>query len=459
MSDLNQKDIQSLIHPFTNLKAHENIGPLVMSHGKGIYVYDDQGRKYLDAVSSLWCANLGFSHEPIIEAINNQLKKLPTYHIFNGRTHEGAALLADRLTHMAPDHINKVFFANSGSEANDTAIKFCWYYNNAIGKSEKKKIIALNEGYHGVTIGAGSLTGLSHVHDGFDLPRDWVLRADCPHFYRYGFLDETEDAFVKRLTKNLEELIIDNGPETIAAMIVEPVQGAGGVRVPPLTYFPSIQKILKKYDILMISDEVICGFGRTGNLWGFESMGFSPDIITVAKGLSSAYIPISGILLSDTLYDVIAQASDEHSVLGHGFTNSAHPIATAAALACLDIYENTDLLDHVNRISKIFLKKIHTFKDHPLVGETRGIGLLAGIEIVKNKETRENYPESVSVAKTLERTCLEEGILTRALRETLCFCPPYITTEGELEELFKKFDSGVNKGYKQLRDQGILGAV
>jgi len=312
-------DIAAHLHPFTNLATHPQLGPLVIQRGDGIFVEDDQGRRYLEAMSGLWCASLGFSNARLAKAGSEALHGLPYYHTFNGRSNPAAIALAEKLLALAPVPMSKVFFANSGSEANDSSVKLVWYYHNAIGKPEKKKIIARRNAYHGVTVAAASLSGLVPNHRDFDLPIDRILHVDCPHHFRYAEAGESEEDFATRLAAALEQRILDEGPETVGAFIAEPVMGAGGVLVPPATYFDKVQKVLARYEVLLIADEVICGFGRTGQMFGSTTFGLKPDILTAAKALSSGYVPISAVMVNEKVHAAVAANSGKIGTFGHGF--------------------------------------------------------------------------------------------------------------------------------------------
>ena len=300
-NSLAARDIASLIHPYTNLEKHKVDGPLVIARGDGVYVYDETGKRYLEGMAGLWSTSLGFSEKRLVEAARRQMEQLPTYHMFNSRSTEPSIEAAEELLKIVPKGLGKVLFANSGSEANDQAAKIVWFYNNALGRPRKKRIIGRVRGYHGITVFSGSMTGLPANHAEWDLPVGGVLRTDCPSHYLYGRPGESEAQFVDRLVANLEDMIVREGPDTIGAFIAEPVNGAGGVIVPPADYFPRIQQVLRRYDVLMIADEVICGFGRTGEMFGCDTFGIEPDIMTVAKALSSAYMPISATVISDTI--------------------------------------------------------------------------------------------------------------------------------------------------------------
>jgi 4-aminobutyrate--pyruvate transaminase len=439
------RDIAYVMHPYTNLKAHRAVGPQIITEGKGIYVYDEDGNAYIEGMAGLWCTSLGFGEERLVNAATEQLRKLPFYHVFAAKSHNPAIDLAERLVNMAPPQMSKVFFANSGSEANDTAIKLVWYYNNALGRPEKKKIISRMKAYHGVTIASASLTGLPFNHRDFDLPIDRILHTDCPHHYRYAEEGESEEEFSTRLAASLETMIEDEGPDTIAAFIAEPVMGAGGVIVPPATYFEKIQPILKKHDILFIADEVICGFGRTGNMFATETYNLEPDIITVAKALSSAYLPISALIIDEKVVEPVYENSGEIGTFGHGFTYSAHPVSAAVAVETLKIYEERNTVGHVRSVMGRFQDGLRKFADHPMVGEVRGIGLVAGVEMVRDKATRENFDPKLGVGGKFAANAQAEGLIIRAIPgDTITICPPLIITESEIDDLLVRFERALD---------------
>ena len=358
------------LHPFTNLSRHETEGPLVITGGKGVYVYDESGQEYLEGLAGLWCTALGFGETRLVEAAHRQMRRLPYYHQFGGKANDVAIALAERLLRLAPVPMSKVFFNNSGSEANETAIKLVWYYNNALGRPRKKKIISRLRAYHGVTLGAASLTGLAIGHRDFDLPIPQVRHADCPYPFRYAKPGESEEDFATRLAESLDLQIQREDPDTVAAFIAEPVMGAGGVLVPPRTYFEKIQPVLRKHDVLLIADEVICGFGRTGRMFGTETFGLRPDIMTMAKALTSGYLPLSATLISDEIYRACVRQSDKIGLFAHGYTYTGHPASCAVALESLDIFEERDLLGHVGRVGpqlqaglRIALRRRHVVHD------------------------------------------------------------------------------------------------
>lgn len=436
---IESRDIASVLHPYTHLRRHESQGPLVITRGKGVFVYDDKGNEYLEGLAGLWCVSLGFSEQRLADAGARQLATLPYYHQFAGKSHDVGIELAEKLLGMLPVKMSKVFFNNSGSEANDTAIKMVWYYRNALGQHRKKKIISRMRGYHGVTVATASLTGLPDNHRDFDLPIANVRHADCPHHYRFGKPGETEEQFATRLVESLEAQILREDPETVAAFIAEPVQGAGGVIVPPRTYFEKIQPILKKYDVLLIADEVICGFGRTGSMFGTETFGLQPDIMTMAKALSSGYVPISATVINDKLYQAFLNQSDKIGQFAHGYTYSNHPVPSAVALETLKIYEERDIIKHIRSIVPTFQSLLRGFADHPYVGEVRGVGLIGAIEFVSDKGTRAAFDRKLGVGATIAAAAQKSGLLIRALGDTIGFCPPLIITEAEVKDLFARF--------------------
>ena len=430
-------DINSYIHPQSNLTAQEKLGPMIMTRGEGVHVFDDQENKYLDSVSGLWCVTLGYNNQAIKDAATRQLDQLPFFQTFANKSNNPTIELAAKLLEIAPVPMSKVMFQNSGSEAVDTAIKLVWYYQNARGKSQKKKIISRHGSYHGTTIAAASLTGLPTMHAQFDLPIEGILHTDNPNYYRFSEKDETEIEFASRCIKNLEKLILHEGPETIGAFFAEPVMGTGGVIVPPETYFEKLQVILKKYDILLIADEVICGFGRTGNYWGCETYNIKPDMIACAKGLSSAYLPISALLVSDEIYQTMKKGSDKVGIFGHGYTYSGHPACAAVALETLNQYHELDTLNNIRKVSPSFQKGLRQFKSHPLVGDVRGVGLMVSIEIVKDKKTKESFDPALMIGRKIEDAALSHGLILRALGNNLVFAPPFIITQSEITKIIE----------------------
>ena len=440
LNSLQARDIAYNLHPFTNLVEHKAQGPQIIARGKGIYVYDDAGTEYLDSGAGLWSVSLGYGQKRLVDAAARQMERLPYYHSFRNMSHEPAIELAEKLIGMLPVKMSKVFFNSSGSEANDTVVKMVWYYNNALGRHRKKKIIAQMKGYHGVTVAAASLCGLPRNHQDFDLPIANIRHSDCPHHYRYGKPGESEEAFASRLAESLDSLIQREGPDTVAAFIAEPVQGAGGVIVPPRTYFEKVQAVLKKHDVLFIADEVICGFARTGNMFGTETFALRPDIMTMAKALSSSYQPISAVAIAEHIYEAFVRQSEKISVFAHGYTYSAHPVCAAVALETLRIYEDTRIVDHVRAVAPILQDGVRRFADHPLVGEVRGVGLMAGLELVKSKETREPFDPKLGLGAAFMKHALEHGLIVRAIGDTVALSPPLVITQAEVLDLLARLE-------------------
>jgi 4-aminobutyrate--pyruvate transaminase len=456
LSPLEALDLKCLFHPNTNLAALRAQTPMVLTRGQGIHVWDDHGRQYIEGMAGLWCTTLGYGEEELAKVAYEQIKKLSFSHMFAGKSHEPGVKLAEKLAGLAPFEGARVFFGNSGSDANDTQIKLVWYYNNAIGRPQKKKIISRQRAYHGVTIASAGLTGLPPFHKGFDLPLPGVLHTDCPDYYRGAEPGESEDAFSARLADKLEALILAENPETIAAFIAEPIMGVGGVILPPAGYFEKVQAVLDKYDILMIDDEVICGFGRTGQLWGAQTFGMRPDTLTAAKALSSAYLPISAVLVPEKLYEPIATRSGEVGLFGHGFTYSGHPVSAAVALRTLELYEERGLYDHVRSMSPLFLRLLKNLADHPLVGDARGVGLVGACELVRNKAAKTPFDGKLGMGGKCMAFCQEQGLIVRAIGDTIALCPPYIVQASDIEDIFSRLGKGLDMTLDWARKQGIV---
>ena len=444
------KDIENLFHPATNLVVHEDSKPLILNKGEGIYVYDIQGNKYIEGLAGLWCNALGFGNESLVETAANQMQKFGYGSLFASKSHEPAIMLSEKLIEMSPYQEGKVFFGNSGSDANDTQFKLFTYLNNALGKPKKKKFLARKKGYHGITVASGSMTGIPANHKLFDLPLPNFFHTDTPHFYREQISNETEKGFVARLTSILEELIIKEGSDSFMAMIAEPLIGAGGVLIPPKNYFPAIQAVLDKYDIPLIDDEVVCGFGRTGNCWGYETFSMRPSSITIAKALSSGYIPISAVIVPEDIFEPIKKASNDVGVFGHGYTYSGHPVACAVALRTLEIYEELNLFSHVEKIAPKFQERVNKLGAFEFVGEARGIGLIAALEIVKNKGTKENFDPYGKVGKQIAEICQKNGLIVRAIGDVIAICPPLIITEEQVDEMFGILEASLTEFKKSL---------
>jgi len=446
-----EKDVDSVLHPYTNLKRHPEVGPLVITRGQGVRVYDEGGKDYIEGLAGLWCTSLGWGEERLVEAAARQMRQLPFYHLFSHKAHDVGVELCARLLEMAPVPMSKVFLAGSGSEANDTAIKLIHYRANALGQPHKKKIIARDKAYHGVTVATASLTGLVNNQRSFDLPIPGILRAACPHHYRFGLPGESEEAFSTRLAEELEAQILAEGPDTVAAFFAEPVMGAGGVIVPPAGYFERIQAVLRKYDVLLVADEVICGFGRTGNLWGSQTYGLTPDILTTAKNLSSGYMPISAVMISEPIFAAIAEQSDRIGVFGHGFTYGGHPVAAAVALEALKIYEERDIVGRVRDLAPHFQAGLRAFADHPLVGEARGIGLIGALEVVQDKASHKPFDGALAVAGKIVARAQEHGVILRAMGDAIAFSPPLVISRAEIDEMFMRFGRALDETHGWLK--------
>ncbi|MBY6058307.1 aminotransferase class III-fold pyridoxal phosphate-dependent enzyme [Leisingera daeponensis] len=445
-----------VIYPTTNFTATEQ---LCLDRGEGIYVYDTDGNKYIEGLAGLWCTSLGYSNTEVMDAITEQLHKLPFSHTFGGKTHKPIMELAEKLKAMVPVEDAYIFFGNSGSDANDTHYKMLRYYFNAIGKPEKRKIITRERGYHGVTVAAGSLTSLPANLAHFDAPLEalHILRSDAPHYYTGRQGNETEEQFVDRIINNLEEQILAEDPDTIAAMIVEPITGASGVIVPPEGYYEKLQALLRKHGILVWADEVICGFGRTGADFGCTTMGIKPDLMTFAKQLSSAYFPISASVIPGWMYEAMIDQTNEVGVFGHGYTYSGHPAACAAALKTLEIYERDNLFEHAAEVGTYMQAQLREiFTDHPLVGEVRGKGLIAALELVSNKTTGASFAKGAAGAAA-QKACQDNGLILRAVAgNALALCPPIIITKDEVNDMLARMKTAVDAAYAELKAQGLI---
>lgn len=435
--------MSSILYPTTNL---QNTEELIIQGGSGVFVYDSKGRQYLEGMSGLWCTSLGWGNEELAEVAATEMRNLSYAHMFGGKSHPAAIQLADKLTSMVAIKDARVFFGSSGSDANDTQVKLLQYYYNGLGKPSKKRIIAREGAYHGVTWAASALTALPTTHAGFDVPERelGIIRVPCPHYYRQHLPGESEETFVTRLTDILEDNIVRLGSETIAAMIVEPVTGAGGVVVPPAGYFSRLQAVLEKHDILLWDDEVICGFGRTGNDFGATTFKLEPDMMSFAKGLSSGYLPISAAVISGTMYDAIEAASRESGIFGHGYTYSGHPVCCAVALRTLEIYERDRIFEKARETASYFQRRLKEFEQHPLVGEVRGVGMIAAIEMVADKHTGKSFDSPIG--PLAQRTCQEHGLILRAVAgNSLAICPPLIIQEDEIDQLIHALRLSLDK--------------
>ena len=444
------RDIAYHLHGYTNARRHDEVGPLVIDHGEGIHVVDIHGNRYIEAMAGLWSVALGFSEKRLVDAATKQLSKLPFYHSFTHKSHGAIIDLAEKLVTIAPVPMSKVFFTNSGSEANDTAMKLVWYRSNALGQPQKKKIISRLRGYHGVTIASASLTGLPNNHRSFDLPIAGVLHTGSPHYWKEHRPGESEEDFATRLASELDALIQAEGPDTIAAFIGEPVMGAGGVVVPPRTYWQKVQAVLKKYDILLIADEVICGFGRTGKMFGSETYGIEPDMMTLSKQLSSSYLPISALMINDRVFHSIADESNKIGTLGHGFTAGGHPVPAAVALETIKIIEERGLVAHAAEVGARLQTGLRRLTDHPLVGEVRGVGLIAAIELVADPAKRTALDPFGKLGGLVNGILQKNGVISRNMGDALAFCPPLIITAAEVDDLLARIARSLDEAKAEI---------
>jgi 4-aminobutyrate---pyruvate transaminase len=438
-NSIQARDIAYHLHPNTNARQHEKIGPVVIDRGSGIFVYDEQGREYIEALAGLWSVAVGFGEKRLVEAASRQMGRLPYYHAFSHKAHEPVVNLAERLVKMAPKGLSRAFFTNSGSEANDCVVKFVWYYNNSLGRPQKKKFIGRINGYHGITVASGSLTGLPVNHRSFDLPLPQMKHVSCPHHYRFAQEGESEEAFADRLAAELEAKILEEGPDTVAAFIGEPLMGAGGVIPPPRTYWQKIQAVCRRHDVLIVADEVINGFGRLGTMFACEYYDIKPDILVLSKQITSSYQPLAAVLISEALYQGIADESQKIGTFGHGFTTGGHPVATAVALENLDIIEERGLVANAAKVGPYMQKALREFATHPLVGEVRGEGLIAAVELVADKATKARFDPPGKVGGYFFNKGHEHGVIVRAIGDSICFCPPLIITEAQIDEMIGRF--------------------
>ncbi|MBX3420547.1 MAG: aminotransferase class III-fold pyridoxal phosphate-dependent enzyme [Pirellulaceae bacterium] len=455
-TDLVELDKHSQLHPFTNLSDHQQTGPLVMMRGQGTRLTDHTGKEYLDALAGLWCMNVGYGRTEIAQAVAEQIEQLSYFHSFLAMANQPSIVLADRLLQIAPEPLSRVFFGLSGSDANDTNIKIIWLYNNLLGRPQKKKLIARRGGYHGTTLATCSLSGLPHLYTGFDVPLDIdrFLLVTTPNHYRYAQPGMTELEFSAYLAEELEQLILRQGPETVAAFFAEPVMGASGVLVPPEGYFEAIVPVLRKYEVLFIADEVICGFGRLGSWFGSTHFDLAPDMMTLAKGLTSGYQPMSASLVSQEIWQVLQRAPTPFS---HGFTYSSHPASAAAALANLDILESENLIERAQTVGAQLQRRLREeFTDHPLVGEVRGLGMVAGIELVANKSTKESFDPTVAAQVQVYKQMLRRGVVVRPVPNALAISPSLIFTLQEIETLVGALKESLDDVARQLASQGLL---
>ncbi len=445
--ELNRLDHWYHLHSFTNLSEFKRTNSIVIERGEGIFLVDVAGNRFLDAMSSLWCATLGYSEARLVEAAHKQLSTLPYSHTFRGRSHEKLIQLAKRLVDIAPGGLNKVFFASSGSEANESAVKLAWTYHKFRGQPHKRKIITRTDGYHGSTIFATRLSGMPQMHEFINGEFPEIICTGVPDYFRGAAAGESETEFSERLARELEDLIKSQGPETIAAFIAEPVMGVGGVVVPPKLYFEKIQAVLHRYDVLVIADEVVCGFGRTGNMFGSTTFNLHPDILTVAKGLSSAYFPISAVMVKPEIYEILEYATEEKGVFSHGFTYSGHPVGAAIGLETLAILDERDIVGHVRTVGQKFQQEIHRLQEFDEIVNPRGIGLMAGFDLVGSAPAATG-----SLGNLLMDIAERNRLFIRAVGDTIVLAPPLIISDSEIDELMRRLKLSIIDLQRTLRN-------
>ncbi len=450
-NSIQARDIASVVHPQTNLARHLEQGPMVIGRGEGIYVYDDSGSRFLDAAAGLWCASLGYANERLARVAYEQMRRLGYYHFYRHTTNEPGVELAEALLRIAPVPMSKVLFQCSGSEANDTAIKLVWYYHAAIGKPEKRKIIGRRMAYHGSTAASISASGKPDMHADFGLPFPGFLHTEYPHYYRHHRGGETEEQFATRMAAALDALIIAEGPETCGAFIAEPVMGAGGGLTPPRSYWEKMQAVVRRHDMLFIADEVICGFGRTGNMWGSQTYDLAPDMISCAKALSAGMQPISALLVNERVFQAMLDESRKLGNFAHGFTYAGHPVTAAVALETLRIYDEMDMLGHVGEVGPYMQHLLARFAAHPMVGEVRGVGLLCGMELVADKASRTPFQPAGQVGATVDRHARRHGLITRFIGDRIAFSPPLIITKTELDDMAARLARALDDSWSEIR--------
>ena len=443
---LEQQDLDYLFHPCTDLSGHARSGPLIWQRGEGIYVHDQHGRRYLEGMAGLWCTALGYGEKELARVAAEQMESFCYGPLFAGKSNEPSIRLAAKLAEWVPIEGARFLFGCSGSDANDAQVKLVRYYFHAIGKPSKRKILSRGNAYHGVTVATAALTGLPAFHKHFGLAMDDVVHLTSPHYYRQGRPGESEAEFVERLGQELEQVIEREGADNIAALFAEPLMGAGGVILPPAGYFERIQPVLEANDILLVDDEVVCAFGRTGNPFGCQTYGMRPATMTMAKALSSAYLPISAVAVPPFMYEAISEAAGGVGLFAHGLTYSGHPVSAAVAVRNLELMEERGLMAHAAAMSEPFQAAIKRLGDHPLVGHQRGIGLIAGLELVADKATRTSFPPSEKMAFRVAAACLEEGLVVRAIvGDIIAVCPPLIINEAQIDELAGKLERGLDR--------------
>ncbi|MEM8742447.1 MAG: aminotransferase [Pseudomonadota bacterium] len=446
------RDVAALLHPYTNAMQHKLTGAHIIERGEGVRVFDQSGRGYIEGMAGLWCCGLGFGEPALIEAAKRQMEQLPYYHLFGGRSHEPAIELAEKIKELAPD-MARVIFQSSGSEANDTQIKLVWYMNNALGRPEKKKILSRKKAYHGVTIVSASLTGLPYNHRDFDLPVPGISHLTTPHYWREGRDGETEAEFVARLKAELEAVIAQEGAETIAAFIAEPVMGAGGAIVPAKGYFEAICPVLKANDIQIISDEVITGYGRTGEWFGSDTLNMARNSMSMAKQMTGGYAPLSAVAMDARMAEAIEENTGTIGNFGHGFTYGGHPVGCAVGVKAIELYQERDILGHVRGLAPAFARHVAALADHPLVGDTRSLGLVGAFELSPDGSPAA-FATPGKVGAKMAAELLSRGVILRAIGDVLAVCPPMVIAEAELDEMFAAIPPALDATLDWARAEG-----
>lgn len=440
---------QYALYGFTDLPSVRDRGTVVVTHGEGPYIFDTNGKKYLDSNSGLWNMVAGFDHKGLAEAAKAQYDRFPGYHAFFGRMSDQTVALSETLVNVSPFPRGKVFYTNSGSEANDTLVKMLWFLNRAEGRPQATKILTRKNGYHGVTVVSASMTGKPY-NEVFGLPLDGFIHLTCPHYWREGRDGESEAEFSARLAAELDGVIDREGADTIAGFVAEPVMGAGGVIPPPEGYFQAVQAVLRRHGIPLISDEVICGFGRTGEVWGALTYDFMPDAIISSKNLTAGYFPMGAVILGPDLSDRMQAAIDEIEEFPHGFTASGHPVGCAVALKAIDVILNEGLMDRVREGAPRMQAGLSEIAGHPNIGELRGIGYMWALEAVRDRDTKTPFEAALSVSERIANTCTDHGLICRPLGQSVVLCPPFILTDAQMDEMFGKLDAALKQVFSEV---------
>jgi putrescine aminotransferase len=446
-------DSAHFLHPFTDFKALARTGSRIIVRAEGIYLHDSDGKTLLDAMSGLWCVNVGYGQQALVDAATRQMQQLPFYNAFFQTATPPAIELAQRLAQISPGTFGHVFFTGSGSEANDTVVRMVRRYWDVLGQPQRSVIISRHNAYHGSTVAAASLGGMSYMHAQGGLPIPGIVHIDQPYSWEHGRgMDRDEFGIVA--ARWLEDKILEVGADKVAAFIGEPIQGAGGVIIPPRTYWPEVQRICDRHGVLLVSDEVICGFGRTGRWWGCETMGSRPDLMTFAKGVTSGYVPLGGVMVGERVARVLIEQGGEFE---HGFTYSGHPVACAVALANIDLIESLDLLRKVREeLAPALARHFESLKDHPLVGDAETLGMVGALLLMKDKRTGELFPEARAVGMVCRAHCFANGLVMRAVGDRMIIAPPLVMTLVQMEEMVVLIRRCLDLTHQELRSLGWL---